>query len=70
MLEKRINEIEAKASAMAAGEAKDDLMELIAEVRKLRRAICQNGSYRSITYPNTGKVVLFDWAKAVLNETS
>lgn len=69
MTEKEINEIEMRAVPLN-GAPKEDIMVLIDEVRKLRRAIYKNGTYRSITYPNIGRVMLFDWAKAALNETS
>lgn len=67
MKEQEINQIEARA-VLLSGEPHDDLMKLIDEVRRLRLAICRNGTYRSITYPNIGKVLLANWAKAALDE--
>lgn len=69
MTEKEINDIDSRAVPLS-GAPKEDIIALVDEVRRLRRIIRQNGAYRSISFPNMGKVLLSNWAQEALGESS
>lgn len=68
MTEKQISEIESRSAS--TGNLSSDMVALIKEIRRLRDIVRRNGAYRSITYPNAGKVALFSWAQEALGESS
>lgn len=67
MTDKEIDAIEARAVPLD-GAPKEDLMALVDEVRRLKKAIRKHSAYRSMTYPNIGKVVIPEWARMVLDD--